>query len=145
MRLRSAILLLGLMTALPAAALDFRSVAESALLFDAPSQQGKPLYAIARGTPVEVVVALDTWVKVRDPKGDLTWIERRLLSDKRTVMVKVDRAQVRVQPEETAAVVFDADRDVVIDFLEPGPTGWAKVRHRDGQQGYVKALQVWGL
>ncbi len=145
MPLRSAILVLGVMTALPAAALDYLSVAEPALLYDAPSQQGKPLYAIARGTPVEVVVALDTWVKVRDPKGDLTWIERRLLSEKRNVMVKVDRAQVRAQPDDSAAAVFDADRDVLLDFVELGPTGWAKVRHRDGQQGYVKALQVWGL
>lgn len=145
MRLRSAILVVGALLALPVAALDYRSVAEPALLYDAPSQQGKPLYAIARGTPVEVVVALDTWVKVRDPKGDLTWIERRLLSGKRTVMVKADRAQVRLQPEENAAVAFDADRDVLLDLVEPGPTGWAKVRHRDGQQGYVKTLQVWGF
>lgn len=145
MRLRSAIPILGAMLALPVAALDYRSVAEPALLYDAPSQQGKPLYVIARGTPVEVVVALDTWVKVRDPKGDLTWIERRLLSEKRTVMVKADRAQVRAQPEDNAATLFDADRDVLLEFVESGPTGWAKVRHRDGQQGYVKALQVWGL
>ena len=63
----------------------------------------KPLFAIARGTPVEVVVALDAWVKVRDAKGDLAWIEKRLLSEKRTVMVKADRAQVRVQPDDNAA------------------------------------------
>jgi SH3-like domain-containing protein len=142
---RAVLLVVAMLTALPAAALDFRSVAEPALLYDAPSQQGRPLFAIARGTPVETVVVLDAWVKVRDPKGDLTWIERRLLSEKRMVIVKADRAQVRVQPEDPAPLVFEAERDVLLEFLEPGPTGWVKVQHRGGQQGFVKAGQVWGL
>jgi SH3-like domain-containing protein len=130
---------------LPAAAIDYRSVVEPALMYDAPSQQGKPLYAIARGTPVEAVVVLDAWVKVRDAKGELAWLEKRLLSEKRTLLVKADRAQVRAQPDDTAPMAFEADRDVLLDFLEPGPTGWVKVRHRDGQQGFVKTVQVWGF
>jgi SH3-like domain-containing protein len=145
MRRSAAIFLLGLATALPAAAIDYRSVVEPALMYDAPSQQGKPLYAIARGTPVEAVVVLDAWVKVRDAKGELAWLEKRLLSEKRTLLVKADRAQVRAQPDDTAPMAFEADRDVLLDFLEPGPTGWVKVRHRDGQQGFVKTVQVWGF
>ena len=142
---RATLLILGLLAALPAAALDYRSVAEPALLYDAPSQQGKPLYAIARGTPVEAIVVLDTWVKIRDVQGDLSWIEKRLLSEKRTLIVRIDRALIRVQPDDAAALSFEAMRDVVLDYLEPGPAGWVKVRHRDGQQGYAKALQVWGI
>ena len=145
MRRSAAIFLLGLATALPAAAIDYRSVVEPALMYDAPSQQGKPLYAIARGTPVEAVVVLAAWVKVRDAKGELAWLEKRLLSEKRTLLVKADRAQVRAQPDDTAPMAFEADRDVLLDFLEPGPTGWVKVRHRDGQQGFVKTVQVWGF
>lgn len=142
---RLAALLIGLLATGAACALDYRSVVEAALLYDAPSQQAKPLFAIARGTPVESVVTLDAWVKVRDAKGDLAWIEKRQLSDKRTVLVKTDRAQVRSQADERAAMVFEADKDVVLELLDAGPAGWARVRHRDGQQGYVKALQVWGL
>jgi SH3-like domain-containing protein len=144
-RLRAALLILGMMAALPAAALDYRSVAEPALLYDAPSQQGRPLFAIARGTPVETVVVLDAWVKVRDAKGDLTWIEKRLLSEKRMLIVKAERAQVRAQPEDPAPLVFEAERDVLVEYVELGPTGWVKVQHRGGQQGYVRIIQVWGL
>jgi SH3-like domain-containing protein len=145
MPLRSAILILGLTLALPVAALDYLSVSEPALMYDAPSQQGTPLFAIARGTPVEAVVILDTWVKVRDVGGELAWMEKRLLSERRTVIVIVDRAQVREQPSDAAPLMFEALRTVLLDLVEPGPTGWAKVRHRDGRQGYVKVLQVWGL
>ncbi len=132
--------------AAPAAwALDYLSVAEPAAMYDAPSQKAQPLFAVAAGTPVEAIVSLDAWVKVRDAKGDLAWIERRSLSQKRTVMVKTDRAEVRVQADEKSAPAFAAERDVVLEWLEPGPLGWVRVKHRDGPSGFVKASQVWGL
>lgn len=141
---RAAILGLALL-ALPAWALDYLAVAEAAALYDAPSQKARPLHVIARGTPVEQVVAVEGWVKVRDQKGDLAWIEKRLLSDKRTVIVRADRAQVRAASDDKAALAFEAERDVVLELVEPAVAGWAKVKHRDGQQGFVKVAQVWGL
>jgi SH3-like domain-containing protein len=144
--MRRAAALLGLLAlAGPAAALDYLSVGEAAPLYDAPSQKAKALYVIARGTPLEVLVNVEGWTKVRDQKGDLAWIEKRLLSDQRMVIVRVDKASVRAQADEKAALVFEAVADVVLELLEPPAAGWAKVRHRDGQQGYVKAGQVWGL
>ena len=134
-----------LLLAGPALALDYRSVAEATALYDAPSQKAKPLFAIARGTPLELVVTVEGWVKVRDQKGDLAWIEKRLLAEKRTVIVRGDRAQVRAQADDKAPLVFDAEKDVVLDLVEPAAAGWARVKHRDGQQGFVKAAQVWGL
>lgn len=125
-------------------ALDYRSVGETAVLYDAPSQKARPLFAIAAGTPVEAIVTLDAWVKVRDMKGDLAWIERRQLADKRTVQLR-ERAAVRVEAQESAAQIFEAEADVLLEFVEPGPAGWIRVRHRDGPQGFVKASQVWGL
>jgi SH3-like domain-containing protein len=127
------------------AALDYRSVSESAVLYDAPSQKAKPLFAIAAGTPVEMVVTLAAWVKVRDAKGDLAWIEQRQLAEQRTVQVRTERAQVRANAEDSSALLFEAEPDVLLELVEPAPAGWAKVRHRDGQQGFVKASQVWGL
>lgn len=136
--------LLGL-AALPALALDFRSVAEPAVLYDGPATTGKRLHVIARATPVEVVISNEGWSKVRDSKGDLTWIETRLLSPRRTVMVRAERAQIREQAEDKALLVFEAEKDVVFELLETAPPGWVKIKHRSGQSGYVRALQVWGL
>ncbi|MCX8085325.1 MAG: SH3 domain-containing protein [Rhodocyclaceae bacterium] len=126
-------------------ALDYRTVAETAILYDAPSQKAKPLYVIAAGTPVEAVVTLDAWVKVRDLKGDLAWIERRQLAERRSLQVRAERAQVREAAQEAARLVFEAEQDVLLELIEAGPAGWLKVRHRDGQQGFVKATQVWGF
>ena len=126
-------------------ALDYRSVAEAAPAYDAPSAKAKPLFVMHAGTPVELVVSLDGWSKLRDGKGDLVWMEKKHLADKRTVIVRAERAQVRAGAEDKAALVFEAERDVVLEFLETVPGGWAKVRHRDGQSGFLKAPQAWGL
>lgn len=132
---------------LPASAwpLEFRSVADAAVLYDAPSRQARRLYVMARQTPVEVVVTVEGWTKVRDAGGDIAWIEKRLLSEQRTLIVTAARGEVRSQPDEKAALAFEADKDVVLELVEAAPPGWAKVRHRDGQTGFVRVTQVWGL
>lgn len=144
MRVR-AFVFLALLVSGAASALDYRSVSEAAVLYDAPSQKAKPLFVIAPGTPVEVIVSIDAWVKVRDLKGDLAWIERGQLADKRTVQVRTEGAQIRAEANDAAKLAFEAEADVLLEFLEAGPAGWVKVRHRDGPQGFVKATQVWGL
>lgn len=129
-----------------ASALDFRSVGDSgAVMFDAPSQKAKPLFVVERGTPVEVVVSIEGWTKVRDSAGDLAWVEKAALGDKRMVIVTAPSAEVRSQADGSAGIAFEAEKDVLLELVEPGPAGWAKVRHRDGQSGFVRASQVWGL
>lgn len=126
-------------------AIEFRSVAEPAILYDTPSDKGKKLSIILPGTPVEVVVALDKWVKVRDPAGALTWIDRRALSEQRTLLVTVAQTSVRQHAEDTAPAVFTTVKDAVVNLAEPPANGWVKVRHADGATGYLRINEVWGL
>lgn len=130
--------------ALPAAAIDYRTVDAATVLYDAPSQRGAKLFVIKRETPVEIVVNLEGWSKVRDAEGGLAWIERKFLVERRTVLVTAPRAEIRQKPEESAPLVFEAEKKVSLEYLEPASGGWIKVRHRDGQSGYVRANQVWG-
>ncbi|HUX24925.1 MAG TPA: hypothetical protein VMV87_09950, partial [Burkholderiales bacterium] len=60
-------LILLLLIASPAvAAGEFRSIADSAaLMYDAPSVKANKLYVASRYYPVEVIVQLDNWIKVR--------------------------------------------------------------------------------
>ena len=144
--LKAAGLLAGLLLAAPALAADFRSIGENgAVLYDAPSVKAKKLFVAPRYYPVEVMVSVDNWIKVRDTAGDLTWVERKALSDKRTVVVTAPVAEVREGPNEQSGVSFRAQRGVALDLTEIGADGWAKVRHRDGQTGYIRINAVWGL
>jgi SH3-like domain-containing protein len=126
-------------------ALDYVSVEEgSAILYDAPSLKAKKLFVVSRYLPLEQVVSLDNWVKVRDNSGSMAWIEKRALSSKRFVMVTAALAAIRQEPEETAALVFQAKRQVALERLENPGAGWIKVRHPDGATGYVRTTDVWG-
>ncbi|OGA46344.1 MAG: hypothetical protein A3G24_04545 [Betaproteobacteria bacterium RIFCSPLOWO2_12_FULL_62_13] len=131
--------------ATPGWALEFRSVAENAaVLYDAPSAKARKLYVVNPGYPVEVVVVVEGWVKVRDASGELAWIESKHLTDRRTVMVKVPLAQVHQSADESAPVVFQAQQNVILELVDVVSGGWLRVRHRDGEVGFVKVAQVWG-
>jgi SH3-like domain-containing protein len=131
--------------AAPSAAAEFRAVAEPAVFYDAPTIRGKKLFVAPKGMPVEVVVTIEGWVKVRDRAGDLMWIERKSVTDKRTVVVSSPTAQLRDKPDEAARVLIDAAQDVSLDLVEAPANGWARVKHRDGVTGFVRVNQVWGL
>ncbi|MBI1890308.1 MAG: SH3 domain-containing protein [Burkholderiales bacterium] len=134
-----------LMLAAAAHALEFKSVGEKpAVLYDAPSAKGKKVFVAPRGMPVEVVLTYGDWTKVRDAGGDLSWIESNLLTSKRTLVVKIPNAKVRAAPDDNGTVVFSCDKGVLLEPVEPAASGWVKVKHRDGQAGFVKASEIWG-
>ncbi|MDP9107852.1 MAG: SH3 domain-containing protein [Pseudomonadota bacterium] len=144
-RLTGALVVLWLGALGPAQALDYKSIgAAPAVLYDAPSLRGKKVFVAPRNMPVEVILSYGEWTKVRDASGDLSWVESRLLAPKRFVMVKMAAAKVHAAADETSPAVFAADKGVLMELVEPASSGWVKVRHRDGQVGFVKAGDIWG-
>jgi len=129
-----------------AQAVDYRSVEPgAAVLYDSPSQKGKKLYLIKALTPVEVVVRLEGWSKVRDAEGTLAWIESKYLAEKRTLLVTAARGEIRQADRPEAPLVLEVDKWVALEYLDKAGVGWVKVRHRDGVTGFIRSTQVWGL
>lgn len=151
--MRRAIPLVALAAAAGAAAAEFRATADQpTTLFDGPSAKAKPQYLYGRDVPVEVIVSVEGWAKVRDAGGTIGWIDRKALSDKRMLLVRVPVADVRASADEMAPIVFRAEQNVLLELNEPATSsattavpGWVKVRHRDGQAGYLRIAQVFGL
>jgi SH3-like domain-containing protein len=147
--------LVALLSALSAAAFaaEYRATAEPAtVLYDAPSARAKPLLVYGRDVPVEALVSVEGWTKVRDMYGAIGWIGNKALADKRMLVVRAPVADVRAAPEESGAVVFRAEQNVLLELAEPATSpsatanpGWVKVKHRDGQSGFVRVAQVYGL
>lgn len=130
---------------LSGAAAEFRAAADAAVvLYDAPSVKARKLFIVNRGYPLEVVVQVEGWIKVRDAAGTLSWAESKALDNTRTVLLKTATA-VRQKPAEDAPVAFEAQRDLLLEMVEGAAAGgWIQVRHRDGATGYVRASAVWG-
>ena len=139
-------LLASLLFAQAVTALEFRSVSVAkAILYDAPSVEAEKLYLLSQGYPVELIVNLGEWIKIRDAQGSLSWIESKALNSKRTAIVNIVQAEMRIKDDETSAVVANIEQNVVVELLSPIKNGWVKVRHRDGLTGFVLTTSLWGV
>lgn len=134
-------------TPTPALALEFRSVAvPKAILYDAPSAAAKKVRLLSQFYPVEVVVDLGEWLKVRDAKGSISWIEAKQLTNKRMVMVTAAHAELRQAADAASPLLATLDKDVAIEVADERlENGWLKVRHRDGLTGYILISSTWGF
>lgn len=113
-------------------------------MYDAPAPKARKLYVAPSGMPVEIVVSTAEWSRVRDAAGELAWIENKSLSEKRMLVVEVAQASARRSAADSAAVAFIVTKGVLLELASPIASGWIKIRHRDGDVGYLKAEEVWG-
>jgi len=143
--LRPALALALALAAPAAAAAEFRALGDRpAILYDAPSTRADRLFVASRQYPFEVLVKLDQWTKVRDANGEVAWVENSALGPRPTVLVTVPLADVRAAPSAQAPLVFEAYKQVILEVVEPPANDWVKVRHRDGQEGFIRVAHVWG-
>jgi SH3 domain protein len=128
-----------------ALASDFRTIgANGTIFYDSPSPRANKLFVSTANYPVEIISTEGAWVRVRDFAGDLAWVERKALSDRRAAMVVVPTVNVRVQPDDRSESAFQAVQGVVLDVVDTNSPGWVRVRHRDGSTGFVRLREVWG-
>jgi SH3-like domain-containing protein len=126
-------------------ALEYRSVgAHPGICYDLPQATSKKLAIASRGMPLEIVIDNADWVKVRDSAGKMSWMESKALDKRRTLMVIVPMAEVRLSPDPAAAVLFKVAQSVLLELKQNTETGWLEVRHPDGISGYIKSTEVWG-
>ncbi len=118
------------------AALEYLSMADNVvIIYNAPSLKADKIFVASRYLPVEAIVKVEGWVKVRDSSGTLAWVEQKAVSDKRFVIVIELQADVYQEADSNSTLVFQAQKNVILEWLESSINGWIKVRHRDGQSG----------
>lgn len=129
---------------------DFKQTVEAVTVaYEGPSTRATKQFIYSRGTPLEILVSIEGWYKVRDAQGALVWIERRALGDRVNVQVKsATPADVFSAPDAASAVAFRVDSGVLLSLVSP-PTpatgAFVQVRHRDGQTGFVRIDALFGL
>ena len=150
---RAALALAALALAAQAPAAEFRVTADApTVLYDAPSSRARPQFVFGRDVPVEVLVSVDAWTKVRDLGGTIGWIPSKSLAERRVLQVRVPTADVRASADDASPLVFRAEQNVLLELAEAATSagntatpGWVKVRHRDGATGFARVTQLFGL
>ena len=128
-----------------ASALEYRSTGRATILYDAPSTAAGKVAIAGSGLPLEVVVDTESWIKVRDFSGRLSWVEKSALGGAKTVMVKAETSTLRKQPRADAEAVTQVARGVLLSVTGPADAfGWLPVKHADGLTGWLPAHEAWG-
>lgn len=56
----------------------------------------------------------------------------------------VPMADVFQSANASSTLIYQVEENSVLEWIDSDTQGWVKVRHADGQTGYVKVTQVWG-
>jgi len=136
--------LLPLMVCVGTASAKRLSVAvDKANVRSGPGTNNETLWSVGKYYPVDIIKKSGNWYRVRDFEGDIGWIHGRLLKEIRAVIVKSDIVNVREGPGTSFRVLFQAEKGVSFKVLKRKKR-WLKVRHADGDVGWVHKSLVWG-
>jgi SH3-like domain-containing protein len=98
---------------------------------------------LRRGLPVEIIAEYDLWRQIRDHDNTVGWVQKNLLSGKRTGLVTGAVRALRDDPAADAATVA---------LLAPGVVGaiggckgdWCAFQAK-GYDGWIPRDQLWGV
>jgi len=94
--------------------------------------------------PIRVIEIYRDWRKVQDPEGTTGWMLVRLLSDRRTAVVRGEEARpLHEAPDQASPVRYRAEPGVV-GRVSRCAGGWCLIDVR-GRGGYIQVAQLWGV
>ncbi|MCK5323386.1 MAG: SH3 domain-containing protein [Desulfobulbaceae bacterium] len=116
---------------------------EKVNLRSGPGKKYSVLWELGKGFPLQIVSSKGNWLKVTDFEKDTGWIYKKLITDKRHLIVKKKRVNIRNKPGKNGNIIGKANYGVVFRTLET-KSGWAKVKHENGLTGWIKRDLLWG-
>jgi uncharacterized protein YraI len=108
-----------------------------------PGTSHSIVWELEKGFPLKVVGSKGDWLKVVDFENDVGWVHGRLVGRVPHVVVKKKRINIRSGPGTRYPLVGQANYGVVFRTLE-SRSGWVKVKHDNGQTGWVERSLLWG-
>ena len=124
-------------------AAEYRSVTKDGVnIRSGPTIKDEIYWEVFKGFPLKITKRQGSWAKTEDFEGDTGWIFSNLLSTKKTVIVKVKKANLRMGPGKNYEIVASALYGVV---FKPGKKDgeWLQVSHDDGTKGWIHKSLVW--
>jgi SH3-like domain-containing protein len=108
-----------------------------------PGENYEVLWSVGKYFPVDIVKTSGDWRQIRDYEGDVGWIHHSLLKEIPAVIVKGSLVNIREGPGKDAKVLFQAESGVSLK-VEETKGKWLRVKHADGDTGWIHDSLVWG-
>jgi len=125
-----------------AAAARLAVTVETANIRSGPGTGHEILWQAEKYYPLDVLERSGKWCRFRDFEGDTGWVHDSLVGDVTTVITTKSNCNIRSGPGTENPVVFSADRGVPFRVLEK-KGDWLRVRHADGDGGWIHRSLVW--
>jgi SH3-like domain-containing protein len=93
--------------------------------------------------PVEIVAEFNHWHRIRDIEGTEGWVQERMVTGKRAVIVRGQQRILRARPSGEAEIVARAEPGVIAKLIECQPA-WCRIE-AGGVGGWLKRDEIWGV
>lgn len=100
------------------------------------------LWQATKFYPIIVTKKSGKWYRIIDYENDRGWIHSSLVRKIPSVITVRDDCNIRSGPSTKDRIVFKAGRGVPFKVLKRKGR-WIKVRHADGDQGWIHKSLVW--
>ncbi len=110
-----------------------------------PGLRYKVLYKAPKGYPLQILSRQKAWVKVQDWQGDIGWVHAQMLSDVRTAVVLVERANVRSEPSINSSVLGKVSQGEIYLVMSQS-SDWAQIGYYFEKErlGWIREDLVFG-
>ncbi|MCP3899934.1 MAG: SH3 domain-containing protein [Desulfobacteraceae bacterium] len=92
--------------------------------------------------PILIIEKQGDWYQFEDFEKDKAWVHESLLAKEKSVITIKNDCNVRSGPGTSFGIVFKVARGVPFKVLG-SKESWYKVKHADGDQGWIHKTLVW--
>lgn len=96
-----------------------------------------------KGLPLIVVAEMDIWRKVRDMKGDESWVRTQALSGERFVITQNEINLYR-KPSDDERIIAVSEAGALLSLGECVDANWCEVKSSGGHKGWAERRKLWG-
>jgi SH3-like domain-containing protein len=95
--------------------------------------------------PVQIVEEHQIWRRIRDPDGTEGWVQRPLLTSRRSFLVAGEERALRRRPEDNAEPVARLKPGVIGSLRKcDADSAWCEARVGD-YRGWIRRGEIWGV
>jgi SH3 domain protein len=120
---------------------------DQSFLHEAPSDSTKKNFIVTKGYPLEVLVSLKEWKKVKDHQGAINWIQSNHLSTKKMALNFKDNNPIHLEPDKSSPTLAFVAENVLLEVLDNKKIdNWIKVYSKSTEvEGFISTESLWGI
>jgi SH3-like domain-containing protein len=97
-----------------------------------------------KSMPIKVTAEYENWLEIKDYEGDDGWINKNLVTKKKTAIVRTDQEFINLHKSNfsKSKVILKLENNVILTVIDC-VDNWCKVKI-DGYKGWVNKYEIWG-